>query len=345
MKMKEFMLMILLGLSYVPSSISSWDGCGGRLERALDAMQRDSARKNKRENEDQSVIYQQKLTTAPFEMTVTHLVVKVPAGGETTRDSSWARVEKCHYEPSNNSLRSRVMLNDLSVSGIVSITPSQRRLSKVGESCRMSLRLKRAGIEFFTSPIARSRGQMRIRTESSFLEPRFASIYAYGCRPTSRMDRQIKRHDKPIPSVDNQHYEVAEPRQKEIDRRAREEDIIIANDSTPSRFDFAHFDFSPTKKTFWITKLHKEGRKRRSNLPLDISTEDIPENTKENYQHYLDESYGIVDWQSKEHVAREMEDIFLRGASEALTKYIEHELHPAIKETLMISMGYTISYG
>lgn len=50
-------------------------------------------------------------------------------------------------------------------------------------------------------------------------------------------------------------------------------------------------------------------------------------------------------WQSQESVSNEMEDVFLRGASQALTRYIERELHPAIKETLMTSMGYTISYG
>lgn len=50
-------------------------------------------------------------------------------------------------------------------------------------------------------------------------------------------------------------------------------------------------------------------------------------------------------WQLKEHITREMEDAFLQSASQTLTKYIERQLHPAIKETLMLSMGYTISYG
>lgn len=50
-------------------------------------------------------------------------------------------------------------------------------------------------------------------------------------------------------------------------------------------------------------------------------------------------------WQSKEHITREMEDVFLQGASHTLTRYIERQLHPAIKEILMLSMGYTISYG
>lgn len=50
-------------------------------------------------------------------------------------------------------------------------------------------------------------------------------------------------------------------------------------------------------------------------------------------------------WRSRADIAREMEDVFLRSASQAITHYIERQLHPAIKETLMLSMGYTISYG
>lgn len=108
----------------------------------------------------------------------------------------WARVEQCVYDPARSSLRTRVVFNDLSVSGMVSLIPRNRRALIISaESCRMTLRLRRAGIDFLTSPIARGRGQMRIRTESSFLEPRFASIYAYGCRST-RIDKQIKRQDK-----------------------------------------------------------------------------------------------------------------------------------------------------
>ena len=79
------------------------------------------------------------------------------------------------------------------------------------------------------------------------------------------------------------------------------------------------------------------------------------EESKETRHLYIDESLDNIfpidpendgkNWQSKENIAREMEDVFLRGASQALTRYIEKQLHPAIKETLMISMGYTISYG
>lgn len=59
----------------------------------------------------------------------------------------------------------------------------------------------------------------------------------------------------------------------------------------------------------------------------------------------IDSEDSNRNWQSKEYITREMEDVFLQGASQVLTRYIENQLHPAIKETLMLSMGYTISYG
>ena len=116
---------------------------------------------------------------------------------ENTKESGsqWARVEQCVYEPNRNSLKTRVVFNGLSVSAIVSLMPRDHHVPISAESCRMTLRLRRAGIDFLTSPIARGPGQMRIRTESSFLEPKFASIYAYGCHP-ARLDKQIKRQDK-----------------------------------------------------------------------------------------------------------------------------------------------------
>lgn len=124
------------------------------------------------------------------------------------RGGPWAQVERCVYEPSNNSLQTRLLFNDLTVSGQISLLLLDYRLAIPAESCKMTLRLRRAGIDFFTSPIARGRGQMRIRTESSFLEPRFASIYAYGCRPT-RGDKQIKRQDKWPPQKTQVHARPA----------------------------------------------------------------------------------------------------------------------------------------
>lgn len=42
---------------------------------------------------------------------------------------------------------------------------------------------------------------------------------------------------------------------------------------------------------------------------------------------------------------QEMEDVFLRGIQSLLARYMEKQLQPALKDTLMANMGYTISYG
>lgn len=454
-KVVAVLLLTFSSISFARSNVGSWEVCGGRLERALDALHKDTNRRKGLEEEEAGTFYQQKLRSVPLEMSVSRIAVKLPQGARNS-GNPWARVEKCIYEPSNNSLQTRVMLNDLSVSGIVSLMPRDHQPPIPAESCTMTLRLRRAGVDFLTSPIARGRGQMRIRTESSFLEPRFASIYAYGCHPT-RLDKQIKRQDKWPPFYPprdeyallsltlNDDYEAAEPRQlagvsKEVDvvipnetrqsrvvsapiaklgiwrknvwltkslpreKRALVKSNVVASSSSVRRFpgsfesgqeashsikisarsaetitpqDFATAlisKWSKSNETGNCTEQHQRTKQSGLNnvtkiLPRNLEDSELKMNVKRenSYQMtendapketrhlYIDETLDNIfpidlendsrNWQSKEHIAREMEDVFLRGASQALTRYIEKQLHPAIKETLMISMGYTISYG
>ncbi|XP_014489352.1 PREDICTED: uncharacterized protein LOC106752287 [Dinoponera quadriceps] len=394
-----FWSLILLPIAY--AGISNWDACSGRLEHALDALHRDSTRRNKLDEEETGLSYQRELRSAPLEMSVSRMAVKLPENTKEQMAGHWARVERCVFEPSRNSLRTRVVFNDLSVSGMVSLMPRDHRAPPIPvESCRMMLRLRRAGIDFLTSPIARGRGQMRIRTESSFLEPRFASIYAYGCHP-ARLDKQIKRQDKwppyhsanhkvtPTPALAvSDKYDAAEPRQ--LVGITEEVDVVVPDESR-----HPHYSRTPKtsngvwRKNSWITKsplrrrrstttttirrvarslVNEEkapaGRKKQPanlveilNLTDSLRNEDQPaRNVSREVRElvlddHLDNLFSVDtegpnrSWQSKEHITREMEDVFLQGASQALTKYIERQLHPAIKETLMLSMGYTISYG
>ncbi|XP_032683212.1 uncharacterized protein LOC116849794 [Odontomachus brunneus] len=404
------LIFLPIGLAY--AGISNWDACSGRLEHALDALHRDSTRRNKLDEEETGISYQRELHSAPLEMSVSRMAVKLP---ENTKEpaSHWARVERCVFEPERNSLRTRVVFNDLSVSGMVSLMPRDHRTPVPAESCKMMLRLRRAGIDFLTSPIARGRGQMRIRTESSFLEPRFASIYAYGCRPT-RLDKQIKRQDKwppyhssrdkitpPTPPLAvSDKYDAAEPRQ--LVGITEEVDVVVPNESRHPHYSRTpKANFGVWRKNSWITKSplrrrrsvirqrlaraahtmvvaprdfiahslvterdeEKASTKNKSayfvellNLTDSLQNEDPSRNvSREVRELVLDDNFENLfpidsadpsrSWQSKEHITREMEDVFLQGASQALTKYIERQLHPAIKETLMLSMGYTISYG
>lgn len=49
--------------------------------------------------------------------------------------------------------------------------------------------------------------------------------------------------------------------------------------------------------------------------------------------------------EDEEAISREIEDMFVKGIRSLLTTYMQKQLQPAIKETLMTNMGYTVSYG
>ena len=67
----------LLSISFAYTGISDWDACSGRLERALDALHRDSIRRNNLDEEEIETLYQRELHSVPLEMSVSRMAVKV----------------------------------------------------------------------------------------------------------------------------------------------------------------------------------------------------------------------------------------------------------------------------
>lgn len=78
---------------------------------------------------------------------VAELRVRLPT------NARWVHVDKCNFVPENRTLDTRLVFPDLTISGKVFVRPHQG-------NCEMILRLRRAGIEFHTTPIVeeRSRG-------------------------------------------------------------------------------------------------------------------------------------------------------------------------------------------
>ncbi|KAK9880952.1 hypothetical protein WA026_013276 [Henosepilachna vigintioctopunctata] len=217
--------------------------CTERLENALEIIRRRQTAKQKTLHLNGYSVHQE-LRSAPFDMYVTDMRVRLPP------TATWVRIDRCRYDPRNTSLETRLLFNDLTISGRVNLLTGEdiQRQEEHGldmdNSCNMILRLRRAGIGFHTEPIRRERGHFNVRTDSHFLEPGFISVYAYGCEPT---------------------------------------------------------------------KFRSYGRDLRE--------------------------------EEEDELSREMEDIFLTGIRSLLTSYMQKELQPAIKETLMKNMGYTVSYG
>lgn len=179
-------------------------------------------------------------------------------------------------------------------------------------------------------------------------------------------------------------YDVAEPRQLASNAEEMDI-VIPNESRHPRYSHAPETNFGVWRKNSWITKSSPRRRRSMSryartatvitprdalinerksterpanftqilNLTDSFQNEEPPQNvSREIRELVIDDNQFPTDsedpnrsWQSKEYITREMEDVFLQGASQALTRYIERQLHPAIKETLMLSMGYTISYG
>lgn len=77
---------------------------------------------------------------------VAELRVRLPT------NARWVHVEKCNFTPENRTLDTRLVFPDLTISGKVHIRPYQSK-------CEMILRLRRAGIEFHTTPIVEERSR------------------------------------------------------------------------------------------------------------------------------------------------------------------------------------------
>lgn len=118
--------------------------CSERLEDALDQIRRRQVAKQKTLHLSGYSLHQQ-LRSAPYDMYVSDMRVRLPSS------SSWVRVDQCRYNPRNSSLETRLLFNDLTISGRVNLfDEEQLQRTPVDfhqqDSCSMILRLRRAGI-------------------------------------------------------------------------------------------------------------------------------------------------------------------------------------------------------
>lgn len=123
----------------------------------------------------------QTLRHLPMDMYVTDIRVRTPGVGD------WVRVEKCQFSNRDNKMTTRILFNDMTVSGTVQLLDDSEILKNSlhpipREFCKMSLRFQRAGLGINAFPTrGRSRG-LDVRTEARFLDPKFLSVHAYGCK-------------------------------------------------------------------------------------------------------------------------------------------------------------------
>lgn len=54
---------------------------------------------------------------------------------------------------------------------------------------------------------------------------------------------------------------------------------------------------------------------------------------------------GKAEFEPRAEMSQEMEEVFIRGVRSLITRYMEHQMEPALRDTLMMNLGYSISYG
>ncbi|XP_064553620.1 uncharacterized protein LOC135438950 [Drosophila montana] len=229
---------------------------------------------------------------------------------------------------------------------------------------------------------SRRLGTASVRTDSHFAEPGFISVFAHGCQGPSgiRLRQNSKRRfgygEGTAPQV-----ELGEPhvilgttgkyQKPNYDIRLEhttQRDQSLTFGSNEGFGDSTEF-FDVNGDNFYRRRqLGKRRRRRRRNTLPTYFSDEIHFN--EDVLHFEDEQLQqLVEPDARafadiftggsgssgangnheefvgDAMSNELEKLFSMGVRGLLTTYMQRALQPAIKETLMENMGYTLSYG
>ncbi|KAH8307571.1 hypothetical protein KR044_003456 [Drosophila immigrans] len=332
--------------------------------------------------------YRQPHKLAISRVEVEDLKVRVPPSKAASR---WVEIDKCKFSTENSTLDTRLIFPDLTLSGKVVLQPT-------GGRCHMILRMRHAGIEFRTVPLAstsapsyeqsRRLGSASVRTDSHFAEPGFISVFAHGCQGPSgiRLRQNSKRRFgysegfAPEVQLGEPHVilgtagKYSKPAYDIRLEQTTQRDYNLNHGSNEGLGDSSEF-FDANGDNFYRRRhLGVNRRRRRRNvLAADYSDEmhfngDVLYFQDEQLQQLLqpdarafvdifsngagsgESGGGIGEGGNQEEpvvdaMSNELEKLFSMGVRGLLTTYMQRALQPAIKETLMENMGYTLSYG
>ncbi|KAL7731041.1 hypothetical protein ACLKA6_014259 [Drosophila palustris] len=307
---------------------------------------------------------------------VEDLKVRVPPAKSASR---WVEIDKCKFSTENSTLDTRLIFPDLTLSGKVVLQPTGGRCNMILRMRHAGIEFRTVplGPTSSSSSFEQSRrlGAASVRTDSHFAEPGFISVFAHGCQGPSgiRLRQNSKRRfgygDGSTPQV-----ELGEPHvilgtagkypkpayDIRLDHTTKRDQSL--NFESNERFGDSSEYFDVNGDNFYRRRqLKKRRRRRRRNaLSTDYSDE---MHFNEDVLHFEDEqlqqlvepdarAFADIFGGNSNHeelvgdaMSSELEKLFSMGVRGLLTTYMQRALQPAIKETLMENMGYTLSYG
>lgn len=254
------------------------------------------------------------------------------------------KVDRCDLLSHNQSLDTRLSFPDLTIYGRVTLQP-------VGGHCDMILRLRRVGIDFKTSMLAPPQPPYRVhgygrrsdtdepetrnvnvRTDSYFTDPGFMSIFAHGCAGPPRTKANRINSKKPF---SNDHLATSSSTMQ--DQRF--------NGYFPNRSSHQRRFWYPIRQEVIEHRMDTGITNRKLENAESMEFDDDHDNYPRNEWHKVEANDQYQSDEIASAFLRELESLFSKGAQGILTSYIQRMLQPAIKNTLMEGMGYTISYG
>ncbi|XP_053685481.1 uncharacterized protein LOC128735041 [Sabethes cyaneus] len=286
---------------------------------------------------------------------VANLRVRIP------QNMHWVVVDRCRFTEQNRTLDTKLEFPDLQISGRVIMHPS-------GGRCDMILRLRRAGIEFRTIPLLTTGGigersrQANVRTDSHFSEPGFISVFAHSCegptgikyRINSKRRHFISKHQ--TNGYDNfyqKDYGNEFQRNMEHKRSMNlNEDDGLSDKDILKLTDGDSLFLSPASMLVDVADENRPLSSNSSPFSIDQTNNGRTLHSERNPFAYNAYAGNGAGWQTvetnealDEAYSNEIDNLFSKGVRGLLTSYMQKALQPAIKETLMESMGYTLSYG
>ncbi|XP_055903397.1 uncharacterized protein LOC129939420 [Eupeodes corollae] len=274
----------------------------------------------------------------------------------------WVEVDKCRFSTANRTLDTRLIFPDLTISGKVVLYPT-------GGRCNMILRLRHAGIEFRTVPMAgldesrNSRPVASVRTDSHFAEPGFISVFAHGCQgPTGIKLRQNSKRrfgfgDNDGPASDSypdsntqrrwgKFYSTYRPPYDPRDEQPLYRRRYTRQASSEGHFeDLVQFEDDVFHFNDDLNALQPDARAFADIFTENLNMERSSPSKWLNVADFGSTTNTNTDDSINNALTKELEQLFSMGVKGLLTKYMQRALQPAIKETLMENMGYTLSYG
>ncbi|XP_061395647.1 uncharacterized protein LOC133331262 [Musca vetustissima] len=294
----------------------------------------------------------------------------------------WVEIDKCKFISENSTLDTRLIFPDLTLSGRIVLQPTGGKCNMMLRLRHAGIEFHTVpiGFEKIGGEESRRIGAASVRTDSHFAEPGFISVFAHGCQgPTGIKLRQNSKRRYSF--VNEEPNEGQRPQTSQLtpdvifDIRSegyippnmRDEDLEWTDANSqelldPNGDNFYRRQFRKKRSTYNRRRLVRNMASDRLNDEMNFD-DDILRFSDDNVQDLLqpdarafadifsnsNDGGGDNMFGDREDIndafRDELEKLFSMGVRSLLTTYMQRALQPAIKETLMENMGYTISYG